>query len=113
MIKRDVLEFITKLDGAEAGCDAALASYTQLMASAQAVEGLKFGESQAVYADIAEAMNLHLRGRFHLARAHAKALEIAERRELIPQAWGDDIPTNNAKRDAPAASIETHLRAVA
>ncbi|WP_315760799.1 hypothetical protein [Sphingomonas sp. Y38-1Y] len=106
MIKRDVLDFINKLNGAEQGCDTALSSYAELLLSAQAVEGLKFGETQAVYSDIAEAMNLLLRGRFHLARAHAKSLEIAERRGLIPVGWGDTMPTTEKNRDAFPATIE-------
>lgn len=105
-MKHDVRAFMDKLSAAEAGCDAALTRYTELMAAALAVEGLKFGESQAVYADINEAMQMLLRGRHHLARAHAKSLEIGQRNAMMPTAWGDTMETYNEARDVPSATIE-------
>ena len=101
MIKPETQQFIAELEAAEAACDAALATYTKLMMAAQSVTGLKFGEVQPVYADITEAMNMQLRGRHHLARAHGKALEIAERRSMLPTNWGDTMPTYDEARDAP------------
>lgn len=94
--------FAAALKDAEVATDDTLANFTKLMLAAQAVSienALKFGEPQAVYADLAEAMMLQTKARHHLARAHAKALEIGERHSIVPTGWGDTVPTYEANRD--------------
>lgn len=97
------LDFEEELLATELASEALLSRFTRLMQAAQAKREsarLKFGEVQAVYADISEAMNLHLRGRHHLMRAHGKSLEIGQRNGLI-RAVGDTIPTWEEARDTP------------
>lgn len=110
----DAGKFTEVLKQAEVACDAALACYAELMLATNGMSSahLKFGEAQSVLADVTEAMGLHVRSRHHLARAHAKALEIGERNALMPTAFGDTVPTYDEARDAPIATV-TPIRAAA
>lgn len=98
--------FYERLKAAEAAADAALKEYAELLLSAQRTSidlSLTFGEPQSVFTDINDAMAHHLRGRHHLARAHARALEIAERAGAAT-AWGDTVPTYDEARDGEIAA---------
>lgn len=110
--------FYERLKAAEAAADAALKEYAELLLSAQRTSidlSLTFGEPQSVFTDINDAMAHHLRGRHHLARAHARALEIAQRSAGAANAWGDTAPTYDEARDGAIAATGSvvPLRSVA
>lgn len=110
-----VKSFVSDLASAEQKTDAALQSFSALMIAAQRTASdlnLKFGEPHAVYADLSEAIALQVKSRQYLARAHAKALQLAESKNIGEHAWGDFVPTYNIERDGPVAEI-TPLRSVA
>jgi hypothetical protein len=102
-----------QLDAAEARQDASIVAAAELMISV--VHGrrdanLPFGALQGAMADAGEAINLSLRSRHHLVRAHQRLLEAGTEHELLPTAHGDIFPCFTSAELEP--SEEPKLRVV-
>lgn len=100
----------------ENAIDTALTDLAQLPASIAAVrlEGkLPFGMGQGALSDAAEALNLMIRARHHMARAHDRLREAGSEIGFDVTAFGDVLPCPEAAAMPDTAEAAAPLRLVA
>lgn len=83
------------LTTAEISTDTQIAASANLMLTIlreRAAAGLPYGATQHAMTDASEAMNLQLKSRHLLARAHERLRRTAIEHELVPSNYGDVFP---------------------
>lgn len=102
------------LDIAEVRQDATIVAAAELMISvvhSRVETGLPYGAVQGAMADAGEAINLSLRSRHHLARAHQRLLQAGTEHKLVPTGHGDIFPCFETTGEA-VPTEEPRLRVV-
>ena len=84
-----------ELTATEASTDAQLEASAALIVSIireRTAAGLPFGSTQGALNDAGEAINLQLKSRYHIARAHEQLRRAAVKHKLVPKNYGDVFP---------------------